>query len=140
MKSRYKIIIITIVIIIGIYMVLPPTMTVILCDDRILGLDDCGPYLEEKYLKLPLMQQFREMYPDPPGLGFKSTMFKAVSIFTMSSMEEKKIADLEINLDDLSATYRCYDVALPHDEHVTVDITNPTIDDMNNNYCLGNGK
>ncbi len=138
MKNIYKISIIVLVIIIGIYVMLPPTMTVILCDDRILNLDDCGDYLQEKYLKLPAVQHFREMYPDPPGLGFKSTLFKAVSISATSSMEKKKIADLEISLENPSIIYRCYDVVLSNDQHIAVEIINPTINDMNNNYCLEN--
>ena len=123
-------------IIIGTYFALPPTMTVILCDDQTLNLDDCGPYLEEKYSNLPEVRQFRELYPDPPGLSFASDKFKAINVSATSSMEEKRLAELEISLEDYIITYRCYDHNLPDEKAVTVTITNPTLEDMNNNYCL----
>ncbi|WP_420545535.1 hypothetical protein [Nitrosopumilus sp.] len=123
-------------IIIGIYFALPPTMTVILCDDKTLNLDDCGPYLEEKYSDMPEVRHFRELYPDPPGLGFASDKFKAISVSATSSMEEKRLAELEISLEDYTITYRCYDHNLSDEKAVTVAIASPTIEDMNNNYCL----
>lgn len=140
MKTRYKISIIIPIVIVILFFLLPATYLPIICDDKILGQDDCGNYLEEKYSKLSQVEHFREMYPDPPGLGFKTIMFKAVSAIATSSMEEKRIADLEINLEDSTITYRCYDLTMSHDDHITVDITNPTIEDMNNNYCLGQRK
>jgi len=138
--KKYKIAIIFVIIIlitVGVFTALPPTMSVILCDDKILNLDSCGDYLEEKYSKLSSVKHFREMYPDPPGLGFKSNMFQAVSVIATSSMEEKQVAELEINLKNSSITYRCYDLNFSDDNSITVHITNPTTDDMDGNYCLG---
>jgi len=123
-------------IIIGIYFALPPTMTVILCDDKTLNLDDCGPYLEEKYSNLPEVIHFRELYPDPPGLGFASDTFKAVSVSATSSMEEKRFAELEISLEYSTITYRCHDHNLPDEKAVTVAIASPTLEDMDDNHCL----
>lgn len=141
MKTRIKIITIVVIVIAVIVLILAGlpvvmTMTIILCDGKIMSQDDCGNYLEEKYLKLPQAIHFRDMYPDPPGLGFETINFKAVRISATSSMEEKRVADLVINLEDSSMVYRCYDFNLSEDDHITVDITNPTIDDMSNNYCL----
>ena len=134
MKSRYKIAIIMIVIAIGIFIVLPPTMTVILCDDLLLGLDDCGSYLEEKYLKLPLVQHFKEMYSDPPGLGFSSDRFNAVGVSASSILADKIFVFLEIDLNDSTITYECQNHNLG-DEYLIVKIKNPTIEDLDNNDC-----
>lgn len=137
MKTRLLIILGLIgLIVIGIYLALPPTMTVILCDDQTLGLDDCGPYLEKKYSNLPEVRHFRELYSDPPGLGFASNMFKAVSVSATSSMEEKRFAELEISLEDFTITYRCHDHNLPDEKAVTVAIASPTLEDMDDNHCL----
>ena len=123
-------------IVIGIYFALPPTMTVILCDGQTLNLDDYGPYLKEKYSNIPEVRQFRESYPDAPGLGFTSNMFKAISLSATSSMEEKRFAELEISLEDSTIKYCCYDYNLHGEKAITVAIASPTLEDMNNNYCL----
>lgn len=113
------------------------TMTIIACDDQILSQDDCKNYLDEKYSKSPQVIHFKEMYPGITGLSFTTINFKAVSVSATSMMNEKRFADLEINLEDFSSRHRCADFNLPDDDHITVDIANPTIEDMNNNYCLG---
>ena len=134
MRISYKIIIIIIITAVGIFMVLPPTMTVILCDDKILNLDDCGDYLEEKYLRLPLVQHFKEMYFAPPGLGFSSDKFKAVKMSAYSILADKIFVFLEIDLNDLTVTYE-YQNHNFGDDYLIVKIENPTIEDLDNNDC-----
>ena len=134
MKSKYKISIIVIVIIVGIYIVLPPTWTVILCDDQFLGLDACGDYLQEKYSKLPIVEYFVSAYPDPGDLSFTSDKFKVVSVSASSILTNKIFVFLEINLDDLTVTYTCQNHNLGKD-YLVMEIINPTIEDLNDNNC-----
>jgi len=136
MKTRLKILIaiIMIVVAIGIYMLLPPTMKVILCEDRILNPDDCGPYIEEKYLKLPIVQHFKETYPDPPGLGFSFDRFKVVGVTASSILADKIFVFLKIDLNDMTVTYICQNHNLG-DDYLIVELVNPTIEAINNNDC-----
>ena len=75
------------------------------------------------------------MYPDPTGLGFEAINFKVVKA-SDTLMQDKRDADSVISLEDSSMVYRCYDFNLSEEKHIPVDITIPTIDDMNSNYCL----
>lgn len=135
MKTRYKIIIITVSVIIGIYVMLPPTMTVILCDDRIMNLDDCGDYLQEKYSKQPVFEHFADMYPEAGGLAFKSEMFKAESVFASSTLDNKIFAFLEMNLNDSTFHYACQNHNLG-DDYVIIELEDITIPDLDNNNCI----
>ena len=135
MKTRYKISIIVVIILIAFYVMLPVTYRPILCDDRILPSDDCGEYLDEKYSKLSIIEHFMKKYPESGGLGFRSSMFMADRVTGTSSLEEKRMASIEINLEDSSITYQCYDLNLEVD-YVTINIENPVNEDIDNNYCL----
>ncbi len=135
MKTRYKIVIVTVAVIIGIYVMLPPTMTVILCDDRILNLDDCGDYLQEKYSKQPMFKHFADMYPEAWGIAFKSGMFKAESVFASSILDDKIFAFLEMNLNDSTFHYACQNHNLG-DDYVIVELENITISDLDENNCI----
>jgi len=135
MNTRYKILIIAAIVIIGIYMVLPPTMTVILCDDRILGLDDCRDYLQEKYSKQPMFEHFADIYPEARGLAFKSEMFRAESVFASSILDEKIFAFLEMNLNDSTFHYACQNHNLG-DDYVIAELENITIPDLDENNCI----
>lgn len=134
MKTRYKISIIITVITLGIIIVLPPTMTVILCDDLILNQDECWKHLTEKYLKLPIVQHFKETYPDPPGLGLTTDRFQAVGVTASSILADKIFVFLEIDLKDLTVTYICQNHNLG-DDYLIVELVNPTIEDIDNNDC-----
>jgi hypothetical protein len=138
MKSRYKISIIVVVIIVGIYVVLSPTWTVILCDDRILNLDDCGDYLQEKYSKLQMFNHFAGMYPDAWGIGFQSSMFKADNVFASSILADNVFVFLEMNLNDSTFHYVCQNHNFG-DNYVVVELENITIKDLDdNNYLILN--
>jgi len=135
MKTRYKIPIVVAIIMVALFVLLPVTYKPIICDDGMLSLDDCGPYLNEKYSKLSIVEHFMGKYPDTGGLGFRSSVFMADRVTATSSLEEKRAASIEVNLEDSSVTYRCYDLNLSEDDHVTDDITNPTVEDIDNNFC-----
>ena len=135
MKTRYKITIVIVAVVIGIYVMLPPTMTVILCDDKILNLDDCGEYLQEKYSKQTMFKHFADSYPDARGLGFKSGMFRVESIFASSTLDDKIFASLEMNLNNSTFHYACQNHNLG-DDYVIVELENITIQDLNDNNCI----
>ena len=136
MKTRYKIVIITLIVFAGSYVMLPPTMTVILCDDRILNLDDCGDYLQEKYSKHPVFEHFAGMYPDAEGIAFKSSMFKAESVFASSILDDKIFVFLEMDLNDSTFHYACQNHNLGDDDYVIVELENATISDLDENNCI----
>ena len=134
MKTRYKISIIVTVSIIVIYMALPPTMTVILCDDEILSLDDCGPYLDKKYSKLQMFNHFAAMYTDVPALGFSSDRFQSITVDASVILDNKIFAFLSFDLKNSTFTYRCHNHNLG-DDYIIVEIINPTIEDLDKNNC-----
>ena len=135
MKTRYKISIAIVAIIVGIYMVLPPTWTVILCDDQILNLDNCVDYLQEKYSKLPMFKHFAEMYPDAEGLYITSSRFNAESVGGSSTLDDKIFAFLEMNLNDSTFHYACQNHNLG-DNYVIIELENITIQDLDDNNCM----
>lgn len=136
MKSRYKIVIITVIVLAGIYVMLPPTWGVILCDDKILNLDDCGDYLQEKHSKQPMFKHFADLYPEAEGIAFKSRMFKAESVFASSILDDKIFAFLEMNLNNSTFHYACQNHNLGEEDYVIVELENITISDLDENNCI----
>ena len=135
MKTRYKIVIITAIALVGIYVMLPPTWVVILCDDRILSLDDCGPYLDEKYSKLLMFEHFTDMYLDVSALGFSSDRFQAITINASVILDDKIFAFLDFDLNDSTFTYACQNHNLG-DDYLIVELENITIQDLDDNNCI----
>ena len=105
----------------------------VLCDDKLLPLDECKLYLNEKYSQLPIIAHFLEKYDATGGLGLHLSMFNVDGIYSQI-LEEKQVASIEMSLKTSSITYQCQDLTRPA-YLVIVNMTNPTIEDIDNNYC-----
>ena len=135
MKTKYKISIIGVAVVAGVFLTVLPTMTITFCDDKILNLDDCGNYLEEKYSKQSMFKHFASMYPDAERIGFESSMFKAENVFASSILDDKVYVSLEMDLDDLTFHYACQNHNL-EDDYIIFELENIAISDLDNNNCL----
>ena len=134
MKTRYKIPLIAGLVFVAIFVLVPVTYAPLICDDRILSLDDCGNYLEEKYTKLPIMKHFMEIYPEASGLGSSFQWYQVQTVTAGAILEDKNYASLEFHLSNSSTIYRC-EKHTKEEYRLLSIVVNPTIDDLNENNC-----
>ena len=134
MKTAFKIVIICIAMGLAAFLVLPPTMTVILCEDEILNVDDCRSHLSEKYSKTPMFKHFSKLYPESSSLSLGTDKFNAIGIDASSILDEKIYAFLHLNLNNSTLTYQCHNHNLG-DDYLIMEIINPTINDLDDNNC-----
>lgn len=106
----------------------------IICDDVIFQLNLCGDHLEEKYVPLPIIQHFMQLYPETTGLGYSTGMYQVQKVFADAMLAEKIFVRLEIDLRDSSIIYSCSNHN-KGDDFLVSYITNPTVNDLDSNNC-----
>ena len=106
----------------------------LLCDDQILGVDDCRDYLQEKYSGFPMFEHFDNTHPDAMPVYFESDMLIVKSVTASSILDEKTYAFLRLDFADSVFTYTCHNHNLGED-YLVAEIASPTTEVLDTNHC-----
>ena len=134
MRTRYKAIIpaVAVLIVFSFLLLRSPDDAIVLCEDKILDIDQCTKYLNKKYKAIPVVSHFLNI-TDYSGLGLHIENFRAIPDFG-ASIENNLLAHMVIDPSAHTITYRC--AALEDANNIFVEIENPTIEDIDNNRCF----